>query len=124
VIAEAAVAAASPFEAVQRKILAFVHTAQAAAAGGITWVEFGELLVALLRMCVETLDVTLTLSGPEKKALVLEAVASLFDAVADKAVPAVAYPVWILIRPAVRSLVLSLASGAIEQILPLVRSAK
>ena len=121
-ITAAAVAAASPFESIQRKLLAFVTTAQAAAAGGITWVEFGELLVALLRLAVETLEQTASLTGPEKKALVLEAAAALFDAVADKAVPALAWPVWILVRPAVRSLVLALADGAIEQILQLVRS--
>lgn len=121
-ITAAAVAAASPFESIQRKLLAFVTTAQAAAAGGITWVEFGELLVALLRLAVETLEQTASLTGPEKKALVLEAAAALFDAVADRAVPALAWPVWILVRPAVRSLVLALADGAIEQILQLVRS--
>lgn len=121
-ITAAAVAAASPFESIQRKLLAFVTTAQSAAAGGITWVEFGELLVALLRLAVETLEQTASLTGPEKKALVLEAAAALFDAVADKAVPAIAWPVWVLVRPAVRSLVLALADGAIEQILQLVRS--
>lgn len=121
-ITEAAVAAATPFDLLQRKVLAFVATAEAAAAGGITWVEFGELLVALLRLAVETLEQTQILSGPDKKALVLDAAAALFDAVADKAVPSLAWPVWILVRPAVRSLVLSLADGAIEQILQLVRS--
>jgi hypothetical protein len=55
--------------------------------------------------------------------MVLEAVASLFDALADKAVPVSAWPLWMLARPAVRSLVIALASGAVEQILPLVRLA-
>ncbi len=63
-----------------------------------------------------------TLTGEQKKALALEAVGDLFDAVADRAVPPIAWPVWIVARPAVRSLVLALASGAIEQLLPLVRS--
>jgi hypothetical protein len=36
-------------------------------------------------------------------------------------VPRVAYPIWILARPAVRALVLALAAGAVEQVLPLVR---
>jgi hypothetical protein len=43
--------------------------------------------------------------------------------VADKAVPTTVYPLWIICRPAVRSLVLALASGAVEQIIPLVRLA-
>ena len=48
-------------------------------------------------------------------------IGDLFDAVADKAVPTVLWPVWILARPAVRSLVVSLAAGAVEQVLQLVR---
>lgn len=106
------------------KIVAFVETAKSAAADGITWAEFGELVVALLRLVVTFLDTVSTLTGAEKKALALDAVAGLFDAVADKAVPMLAWPVWILARPAVRALVLALASGAIEQLLPLVRSAR
>lgn len=106
------------------KIVAFVETAKSAAADGITWAEFGELVVALLRLVVTFLDTVSTLTGAEKKALALDAVAGLFDAVADKAVPTLAWPVWILARPAVRALVLALASGAIEQLLPLVRSAR
>lgn len=106
------------------KIVAFVETAKSAAADGITWAEFGELVVALLRLVVTFLDTVSTLTGAEKKALAMDAVAGLFDAVADKAVPTLAWPVWILARPAVRALVLALASGAIEQLLPLVRSAR
>jgi len=106
------------------KIVAFLETAKSAAADGITWAEFGELVVALLRLVVTFLDTVSTLTGAEKKALALDAVAGLFDAVADKAVPTLAWPVWILARPAVRALVLALASGAIEQLLPLVRSAR
>lgn len=106
------------------KIVAFVETAKSAAADGITWAEFGELVVALLRLVVTFLDTVSTLTGAEKKALALDAVAGLFDAVADRAVPTLAWPVWILARPAVRALVLALASGAIEQLLPLVRSAR
>lgn len=104
------------------KISAFVETSRAAAADGLTWAEFGELMLSLLRLVVTTLDTVSDLTGPQKKALALEAVASLFDSVADKAVPAIAYPFWLLARPAVRSLVLALASGAIEQLLPLVRA--
>jgi len=103
------------------KVHAFVLAAQSAAAGGLTWAEFGDLMLALLRLVVAGLDVANGLTGAAKKALAMEAVASLFDAVADKAVPTVLWPVWILARPAVRSLVLALASGAVEQVLPLVR---
>ena len=103
------------------KIKAFVETAKSAAADGLTWAEFGDLMLALLRLVIAGLDVANGLTGAAKKALALEAVASLFDAVADKAVPPLAYPIWVLARPAVRALVLALASGAVEQVLPLVR---
>lgn len=121
-IAEAPIAAAEERVGLLDKIAAFVSAARAVAADGLTWIEFGELMVGLLRLVVAVLDTVTTLTGEQKKALALEAVGDLFDAVADRAVPPLAYPVWIVARPAVRSLVLALASGAIEQLLPLVRS--
>jgi hypothetical protein len=106
------------------KITTYIASAKVAAADGLTWSEFGELLLALLRLVVSALDSVATLSGKEKKALALDAVARLFDAVADYAVPVTLYPIWLVARPAVRSLVLALAGGVIEQLLPLVRLAR
>ena len=121
-IAAAPVAAAANLEdGLLAKISAFIATSRSAAADGITWAEFGELMLALLRLVVTALDTVSTMTGAQKKALALEAVASLFDAVADKAVPAAVYPLWILVRSPVRSLVIAIAAGAIEQLLPLVR---
>lgn len=105
------------------KIDAFLSAAKSAAADGLTWREFGELLLAFLRLATSLYDDVGSMSGAEKKAAVLDAVGRLFDAAADRCVPLMAWPVWILARPAIRSLVLALASGAIEQILPLVRLA-
>lgn len=120
-VADAAVAVASTAGGTLAKIDAFLAAAKSAAAGGLTWGEFGELLVAFLRLTTSLYDDVQAMSGAEKKAAVLDAVARLFDSVADRCVPLAAYPLWILARPAIRSLVLALASGAIEQILPLVR---
>ena len=106
------------------KITTYIASAKVAAADGLTWSEFGEMLLALLRLVVSALDSVATLSGKEKKALALDAVARLFDAVADYAVPVTLYPIWLVARPAVRSLVLALAGGVIEQLLPLVRLAR
>jgi hypothetical protein len=119
-IADAPLAAGSQFTDVVNAARAYVVTAKAAARDGLTWTEFGELLVGLLRLAVQTVDV-LNVPGEQKKAVVMEAAAALFDAVADKAIPTLAWPLWVLIRPSVRSLVLALASGAVEQILPMVR---
>jgi hypothetical protein len=106
------------------KITTYIASAKIAAADGLTWSEFGELLLALLRLVVSALDSVATLSGREKKAMALDAVARLFDAVADYAVPVTLYPIWLVARPAVRSLVLALAGGVLEQLLPLVRLAR
>lgn len=106
------------------KITTYIASAKVAAADGLTWSEFGELLLALLRIVVSALDSVATLSGKEKKALALDAVARLFDAVADYAVPVTLFPIWLVARPAVRSLVLALAGGVLEQLLPLVRLAR
>ncbi len=120
--ANAPAAAAAPFDTLAAQLGAFFAAARSAAAGGLTWQEFGELLVSLLRMCVTTLDTVEGLTRDEKRAVVLAAAASLFDLVADKAIPVAAWPFWLIIRPAVRSLVLAIAAGAMEQILKLVRS--
>ena len=120
--ANAPAAAAAPFDTLAAQLGAFFAAARSAAAGGLTWQEFGELLVSLLRMCVTTLDTVEGLTRDEKRAVVLAAAASLFDLVADKAIPVVAWPFWLIVRPAVRSLVLAIAAGAMEQILNLVRS--
>jgi hypothetical protein len=122
-IAEAPVAAAGGVTQVLDKIRAFVATAQTVASDGLTLGEFAELTVALLRVTIDAVD-SIPIDGPAKKQWVLEGVAMLFDAVADRAVPMAAYPIWILVRPAVRSLVLAVAGGAVESILPLVRLVK
>jgi hypothetical protein len=123
-ISDAPVTAAGGEATLMAQVAAFLEVAKAKSADGITWAEFGELFLALLRLSVETLDAVLGMSGSEKKALVLEAVAALFDQLADKAVPVVVWPVWILARPAIRALVLAIASGAIEIVLPLTRAAE
>ena len=106
------------------KITTYIAAAKVASSDGLTWSEFGELLLALLRLVVAALDSVSTLSGKEKKAMTIDAVARLFDAVADYAVPMTLYPIWLVARPAVRSLVLALAGGVLEQLLPLVRLAR
>jgi hypothetical protein len=122
-IAAASVSAASRFESVTAAARAYVLTARLAAADGITWAEFGELLTGLLRVLTEAAEV-LTVPGEEKKAFVVDAAGTLFDAVADKCVSPWFWAFWVAIRPSVRSLVLAIAAGSIEQILPLVRSSQ
>jgi len=112
--------AASGLSGVKDKITAFVAAAKAKAADGLTVSEFGELAVALMRVVMAAVD-SLPEEGDQKKAWVLDAVAMLFDAVADRCVPTLAWPIWLVVRGSVRSLVLMAAAGAIESMLPLVR---
>lgn len=120
---ESVLAATDLEDGLLSKIHVFVERAQAAAADGITWSEFGDLMLSLLRLVISALDGVGAMTGPEKKAFALQAVGILFDAVADKAVPVAVWPLWLIARPAVRSLILALASGAVEQVLPLLRMA-
>jgi hypothetical protein len=124
VIADAptAVADAAP-GGVLTKLDAFISAARSSAADGITWSEFGELLVALLRLAVSSLDAVAIMTGAEKKAIAIDAAGRLFDALAGLCSPLLVWPIWGLFRAPVRLLVLALASGAIEQLLPLVRRA-
>lgn len=116
------VAASAP-GGILAKLNSFIEAARASAVGGLTWGEFGELLVAFLRLAISLYDDLTIMTGAEKKAAVMDAAGRLFDAVADRCVPLAIYPLWLLARPAVRSLLVSLAGGAIEQLLPLVRAA-
>ena len=104
------------------QVKAFVITAREAAEGGLTVGEFAELAVALLRLVITTLD-TIPAEGDQKKQWAVDAVAMLFDETADKVVPVIAWPIWMIVRPTVRQLVLLATAGAIESLLPLVRAA-
>lgn len=109
-------------EQLQAAVLGFVSGCREKARGGLTVAEFGSLVVELLRLVVAGLETISTLDGPAKKAWALSCVAALFDAVADACVPVLARPVWWIVRPTVRALVLAAAGGALEQVLTLVRA--
>ncbi|MBU6221769.1 MAG: hypothetical protein KGR24_03380 [Planctomycetes bacterium] len=108
--------------AVISRAQAFLALAREQARDGLTWGEFGRLLVELLRLTVAGLDAVTGMTGPAKKAAAVGLAATLFDSLADRCVPLVAYPVWLLIRTPVRMIVLALAGGAVEALLPLTRS--
>jgi len=107
----------------QSAVLALIAGARLKAAGGLTVSEFGSLTVEVIRLAVAGLDTINTLDGAAKKSWALSCVGTLFDAVADSCVPFAAKPVWWQTRPAVRTLVLLAAGGALEQILTLTRAA-
>lgn len=108
-------------EQLQTEVGKFLADAKAKSAGGLTVAEFGALVVELLELVVVGLESVPT-DGPAKKAWALSVVGLLFDSVAAAAVPVYLQPLWLLARPAVRSLVLAAASGALEQVLSMVRN--
>lgn len=107
----------------QSAVLALIAGARDKARGGLTVSEFGSLVVEVIRLAVAGLDTISTLDGAAKKTWALACVGTLFDAVADSCVPTLAWPVWFVLRPAVRTLVIAAAGGALEQILVLTRAA-
>ena len=121
-ISSAPTLAANDLASLAEKVRAFVSVAKLKAAGGITLAEFGELLVALMKIAIDAAD-AIPVDGAERKQFVLNAVGLLFDALADKCIPALAWPIWVILKPAARQLLLLIASGAIESLLPLVRKA-
>lgn len=121
-ISSAPMQAALDLPSLAEKVKAFVAVAKSAAAGGITFAEFGELLMSLMKLAIDAAD-AIPVAGPERKIFVLNAIGLLFDEVADKCIPALAWPFWIIFKPAARQLLLLVVSGAIESLLPLVRKA-
>lgn len=99
---------------------AFIADAKEKAAGGLTVAEFGSLMVALLRLAVAGLD-TMSGDGQDKKLWAVQMIGILFDAVAFACVPWLATPAWLLLRPAIRSIVLAAAGGMIDSLLPMIR---
>jgi predicted component of type VI protein secretion system len=114
--------APSAVAVIDAQISSFLADARRTAADGLTWQEFGELLIALLHLVTDTLDRVNTLSGPDKKSIALTAVAALFDTTASRCVPLAAWPAWAFLRPVLRAFVMALASGAVESMLHIVRS--
>lgn len=116
--------AADNMTTIATQVSVFLKSAHDQAKDGLTWSEFGRLLVELLHLLVSSLDAVSSLSGPEKKQIALTAVAALFDQFSDRCVPLAVYPAWLLVRPGTRVLILSLSAGAIEPLLSLVRTSQ
>jgi len=121
-ISSAPVIAANDLPTLEQKVKAFLVVAKAKAAAGLTVSECGELLFALLRLAMDTVD-SVPADGAAKKQWVLDAVGMAFDDLADLCVPVYVWPAWLIVKPLVRQLVIAVASGAVESILPLVRIA-
>ena len=122
-ISQMPIAVAQESTGLNAQLAAYLEVAAQKAAGGLTLAELTELVLGALRLSIAAVD-SLSAPGADKKATVVEMAATVFDRFADLAIPFPLRPVWWLFRPAIRSLVCSLAAGAVEVLLPLVRQAK
>lgn len=107
--------------AVLDQITGYIEIARIKVKDGVTVSELAELTLGGMRLSIKLLD-ALEMPGADKKAEVLKLVAYFFDTFSDACVPMLARPAWWIVKPATRALVLSLASGAVEFLLPVVRS--
>lgn len=100
----------------EARVKAFIADAVAKGQNGYTLAELGQIFYALIELAVSAAK-DLQNPGPQKKQLVMQAVAALFDAV----VPLVPVPWWYVpfqpfVRPHLRALVLGVADGVIEKV--------
>jgi hypothetical protein len=123
VVSDSAIAVANEEPGLADKVKAYVLHAKTLAKDGISVSDFAELATSLLRLAVSALD-SIPADGDQKKIWAVGAVASLFDAVADKCVPVYFLPFWVVSRSTVRAIVLLAAGGVVQSLLPIVRAAK
>jgi hypothetical protein len=103
------------------KVRAFIAEAVLQAKGGLTLVECGQLLFALLGIAMAAADEWRNVPGTQRKTWVLDAVGRLYDAL----LPYMPLPMRLpLVSDVIRQVVMALVSGAVEAILPTVRAAR
>jgi len=122
-IGEAPLAAAANLDTLEQQVSSFCTVAKLKSADGLTLAEFSELTLSAIRLGIAAVD-AVPADGAAKKALVLDVVGHVFDTFADRVIPFPLLPIWWVSKPAIRSIVLSLSSGAVESLLPLVRISK
>ena len=122
-VAESAITAANDAPGLAEKVKAYVQRAKELASDGLSVADFAELATSLLRLVVTALD-SIPADGDQKKVWAVAAVATLFDAVADRCVPVYFVPFWVVSRPTFRAIVLLAAGGVVESLIPIVRASK
>ena len=103
------------------QIAAFLDAVRTRARDGITVSDLTQSTVDAMRLTINLLETVNGMTGDQKKAEVMKLVAYVFDTFSDACVPVLAKPVWWIVKPAVRLLVMQVASGMVESLLPMVR---
>lgn len=119
-ISDSPLIAADEAQTLATKVQAYIAAARIRVSDGVTVAELCELILSAMRVAITAVD-TLQMAGTEKKKIVVDLAAMLFDEFADLCIPLAAKPFWFFLRPAARSLCLTLAGGAVESLLPIVR---
>lgn len=122
-VTEAPLAAAGTVNQVSEKVRAYIDSCIGLAADGVSVADFAEMALGLLRVAVAAVD-AFPVQGQAKKMWVLDAVAQLYDALAAALAAQLPWPLWVLSRRTTRAIVLAAASGAVEFLLPIVKTEK
>jgi hypothetical protein len=104
------------------QVAAFLNTVHKRSADGTTVAELAQNTVDAMRLTMSLLETVSSLSGEEKKAEVLKLVAYVFDTYSDSCVPLLAKPLWWIAKPALRAIVMQVASGVVESLLSAMRA--
>ena len=104
------------------KVTAYIAAVREKVTGGLTVAELVELTIGAMRLAIAALD-ELDMAGEAKRQIVADLAASLFDEFGPLLVPAVLRPVWWIVSPTLRAVVIAAAAGAVDGLVPLVRIA-
>ena len=103
------------------KISVYIEEAKARAADGLSVADLTTLTVDAVRLAIELLD-RMDMPGADKKTEAVRVVEYFFDTFSDACIPLAVRPLWWIVRPAARALIISCAGGLVEALLPMVRS--
>mgnify|MGYP005687250971 CR=1 FL=1 len=98
----------------------FLSDVNKRASDGLSLQDFSAIFFDSLRLAISAVE-AIPVEGTERKKMVMDFAGTMFDKYADKIIPIYVYPFWIVVKPAARMLLMSVAAGAVESILPLVR---
>ena len=104
------------------RVTTYIAAVRQKAADGLTIAELVELTIGAMRLAIAAID-ELDMAGDSKKQLVTELAGSIWDEFGRLLLPSTLRPAFWVIGPTLRSLVIALAAGAVDALLPLVRIA-
>jgi len=102
------------------RVTAYIAATREKAADGLTIAELVELTIGAMRLAIAAID-ELDMAGDAKKQLVTDLAGNMWDEFGRLLLPAALRPAFWLLGPTLRSLVIALAAGAVDALLPLVR---